>query len=92
MKTKFLFLIITLTTTAPLQITYAKEMGKALHDTKCLGCHDSEAYTRKERIVKSLSALSKRVEICSKQAAKANWDGKQIESVVDYLDTSYYKF
>ena len=92
MKKKFLFLILTLAAFSPLQISYAKEMGKLLHDTKCLGCHDSDAYTRKERIVKSLSDLSRRVKICTKQAAKADWDNSQIESVVNYLDTSYYKF
>lgn len=92
MKKKFLFLLLTLATTTPLQISHAKDMGKALHDTKCLGCHDSEAYTRKERTVKSLNGLSKRVNICTKQAAKANWDKGQIDSVVEFLNTRYYKF
>lgn len=92
MKKKFLFLLLTLTAFTPLQIAHAKDTGKALHDTKCLACHDSEAYTRKERIVKSLNGLSKRVTVCTKQAAKANWDKNQIDSVVEFLNTRYYKF
>jgi cytochrome c5 len=28
--------------------------GKRLHDAKCIGCHDSGVYTRKDRTVRSL--------------------------------------
>lgn len=92
MNSKILFSVMVLAASTPLQMASANDDGKALHDTKCLGCHDSHAYTRKDRTVKSLSALSKRVTICTKQAAKADWNDKQIQSVVDYLNTQYYKF
>lgn len=70
----------------------AKKSAPELHESKCLGCHDSEAYTRKDHTVKSLSQLSKRVEICSKNAAKANWSKTQMQSVTEFLNTRYYKF
>ena len=92
MTKKILFLFLTVSAFSHLQSLNAKEMGKPLHDTKCLACHDSEAYTRKDKIVKSLSSLSKRVRVCTKQAAKADWDDSQINSIVKFLNTSYYKF
>lgn len=92
MKNIILILLLAITSTLPLQAANAMETGKSLHDSKCLGCHDSEAYTRKDKIVKSLPALSQRVTVCTKQAAKADWNNSQIDSVVEYLNSRYYKF
>jgi len=92
MNKNLLFPLLILVASSQLQVVYAKETGKTLHDSKCLGCHDSEAYTRKDRIIKSLPALSQRVRICTKNAAKADWNDAQINSVVEYLDTRYYNF
>src|SRR5262249_39600346 len=33
--------------------------GKRLHDASCIGCHDTGIYTRKDRLVGSLDALSR---------------------------------
>ena len=94
MKNKLLLasLSLTLFSIFTLQVSYASESAKNLHESKCLGCHDSEAYTRKDHTVKSLSNLSQRVKVCTKQAAKANWTNKQMDSVTEYLNTKYYKF
>jgi len=92
MKNKLIFSLLTIVTLLPLQIVNAKETGESLHETKCLGCHDSYAYTRKEKTVKSLESLSKRVKICAGQAAKANWNSTQINSVTSYLNNHFYKF
>ena len=85
-------LLVSLFSLFTLQASYASETPKSLHDSKCLGCHDSEAYTRKDHTVKSLSGLSQRVQICTKQAAKADWSNKQMDSVTEFLNTNYYKF
>jgi len=66
--------------------------GKSLHDQKCNSCHQSEVYTRKDRNVKSMSALENQVSNCMKGAAKAEWTGPQTTSVIDYLNERYYKF
>jgi len=92
LKKKLLLVSLSLFSIFTLQVSYASESAKSLHDSKCLGCHDSEAYTRKDHIVKSLSNLSQRVKVCTKQAAKANWTNKQMDSVTEYLNTNYYKF
>lgn len=92
MKNKFVFLLLTFAASTITQTINASETADSLHESKCLGCHDSEAYTRKEKTVKSLSALSQRVRICTKQAAKANWSDSQMDKVTEYLNTRYYKF
>jgi len=91
MKIKTIALAL-VTLAASSNISFAAQSGDALHESKCLTCHTSSVYTRSDRKVKSLSQLSRRVEICAKNAASANWDKMQIENVTQYLDTRFYKF
>jgi cytochrome c553 len=42
--------------------------GKKLHDTNCVGCHSTSMYTRQDRHVTSLAALSKQVASCTHMA------------------------
>jgi cytochrome c2 len=67
------------------------ENGKKLHDAKCTGCHDTRQYTRPNRIVHTYEDLRGRVEFCD-SAAGANFTGEQLEDVVTYLNTAFYKF
>ena len=66
--------------------------GKALHEEKCTSCHGTEVYTRKDRMVNSLAALSNQVNNCMKGPANANWTPAQTKSVVEYLNMKFYKF
>ena len=66
--------------------------GKALHDDKCTTCHGTDVYTRDNRRVKSLDALSNQVTNCMKGPAKADWTVSETNSVVEYLNTKFYKF
>ncbi len=66
--------------------------AKQLHDDKCMSCHDTKVYTREDRRVNSLQALSGQVEFCMKGAAKADWTPAQTGSVVEYLNQKFYKF
>lgn len=66
--------------------------GKQLHDQKCTNCHQSEVYSRDDRMVKTMSALEHQVNNCMKGAAKAEWTRAQTTSVVDFLNDRYYKF
>ncbi len=67
------------------------DIGKKLHESNCVKCHDTSVYTRKNKQTSSLAALKTRVSGCYKVAG-ANWTDKQLDSVVDYLNTSFYKF
>ena len=80
-----------------LQTVHAQD-GAALHQENCIACHaamtggdGSVLYTRDDRGVKSLDALSKQVDRCQSSLGLA-WSNDQISSVQQYLNNSYYKF
>jgi cytochrome c2 len=65
--------------------------GKAVHDAKCMGCHDTHQYTRPNRIIHTLEDLHARVEFCD-SASSAGFTPDDIDNVVAYLNTTFYKF
>ncbi len=65
--------------------------GKALHDSACKTCHQSDYYTRKNRKIHSIAELNKQVARCQ-QGAGEHWNAAQIEDVAAYLNATYYKF
>lgn len=69
----------------------ATDSGKALHKNKCQSCHDDSIYTRNPRIVNSYPELQARVEFCDTQA-QTHWNKAQIDSVINYLNDTFYKF
>ena len=72
--------------------------GKSLHDDSCIECHvsiqggdGSGIYTRPDRRIDSLPALSSQVNRC-KDSMGVSWPQDQIDDVVAYLNKTYYKF
>jgi len=65
--------------------------GKKLHDAKCFGCHDNRQYTRKNRIIHTYEDLHARVEFCD-AASNAGFSFDDLDDVVTYLNTEFYKF
>ena len=65
--------------------------GEEIHQNHCYKCHGDEVYTRDDRFVKSLSALSKQVERC-KNSNDLPWFDDDTDAVVNFLNTRYYKF
>jgi hypothetical protein len=65
--------------------------GKLLMNKHCVTCHKSEVYTAKNRKVVTLETLKATVAKCS-DASKTNWTDKEKETVVHYLNRTYYKF
>ncbi len=89
--------LLSLTSVIALQTTYAQD-GASLHSSNCVACHaamtggdGSVLYTRDDRNVKSLDALSKQVKRCQ-SSLELNWTNDQVNSVRQYLNTSYYHF
>lgn len=66
--------------------------GQQLHNEKCMNCHNTSVYTRPDRMVSSLSALTNQVNNCMKGPAKANWTVSETNSVIEYLNSRFYKF
>ncbi len=54
-------------------------------------CHSTSVYTRQDRKVKSLAALSKQVASCTHMAQVTLTEDEQ-KSVVEYLNQQFYKF
>jgi mono/diheme cytochrome c family protein len=65
--------------------------GKKLHDSNCTQCHSTSVYTRPDRKVKSLAALSSQVTSCTHMAQATLTEDEQ-KSVVEYLNQQFYKF
>ena len=72
--------------------------GKSLHDDNCIECHvsiqggdGSGIYTRADRRIDSLPALRSQVHRC-KNSMGVSWPEDQIDDVVAYLNSMYYKF
>lgn len=58
---------------------------------KCSKCHGTEVYTRENRRVKSLDKLAAQVRRCDANVGTALFD-EDIETLVDYMNTTFYKF
>lgn len=72
--------------------------GKAAHDKQCISCHvdmvggdGSKVYTRKDRKIKSIEGLMGQVKGCNQQVG-AKFSKDDVDNVVNYLNTTYYKF
>lgn len=65
--------------------------GQSLHDANCQKCHDSSVYTRSDRKITSLDGLRKQIKRCELSQG-LTWFDDQTEDVVQYLNSSYYKF
>jgi len=65
--------------------------GQALHDKNCLKCHNPEAYTRKDHMVKNPDQLNKRVTMCQLSLG-LNWFDDDITNVAAYLNQNFYHF
>lgn len=71
--------------------------GKDLHDANCQSCHSSlmggnpdTIYTRADRRVSSIGGLKNQVTRC-KTTVGVSWPDDQVEDVVEYLNTTFYK-
>jgi cytochrome c5 len=65
--------------------------GRSLHDRNCQSCHDSKVYTREKRMVNDSDALRAQVTRCENNLG-LQWFDDQKDSVVRYLNDSYYHF
>lgn len=79
--------------TGPVSAVAAADVntGQELHAANCTSCHDSGVYTRQNRRVNSLAALRQQVQRCER-AQGLRWFDDQLESVVQYLNQTYYRF
>ena len=65
--------------------------GEEAHKNHCYKCHTDEIYTRDNRFVKSIDALSQQVVRC-KDGSDIPWFDEDSDAVVQFLNKKYYKF
>jgi len=73
------------------QVTDPVSHGKDAHDNHCYKCHSDGVYTRDDRFVKSIDALSKQVVRC-KESSDVPWFDEDADAVVQFLNKKYYRF
>ena len=61
------------------------------HKNHCYKCHTDDVYTRENRFVKSIDALSKQVVRC-KDGNDIPWFDEDTDAVVQFLNKKYYRF
>lgn len=74
------------------------ENGKDLHNSNCISCHismqggdGSGIYTRENKRMESYPALIKQVKRC-RDSLGMPWPEEHVNDVVEYLNSSFYKF
>jgi len=65
--------------------------GEKAHEDHCYKCHSDDVYTREDRFVKSIDALSKQVVRC-KESSDIPWFDEDADAVVQFLNKKYYRF
>jgi len=65
--------------------------GERLHHSNCMSCHDTSIYTRKDRLIRSLDALKKRLGDCSRMANK-EFSAIETQNLIKYLNDRFYQF
>jgi len=65
--------------------------GEQAHKNHCYKCLSDDIYTRENRIVKSIDALSKQVLRC-KDNIGIPWFDEDADAVVQFLNKKYYRF
>ena len=92
MKTSLLIFITTsLVTLSSSSFAIDVNHGKSLQQDNCMRCHDDGMYTREERRVTTLDALRQQVQRCETNLS-LQWFPEDVDAVIDYLNTSFYKF
>lgn len=73
------------------EITDPIAHGEKAHKNHCYKCHTDDVYTRENRFVKSIDALSKQVQRCT-EGNDIPWFDEDADAVVQFLNKKYYRF
>ena len=65
--------------------------GQSLYENHCMACHESVVHIRSTKNTRSLQELRTRVTHWAGYL-KLRWGGEEVDDVVKYLDTQFYKF
>jgi hypothetical protein len=72
------------------QSASADERARVMHDTYCVMCHDTRAYTRSERLAQNHAEIRAQVDRWQGNVS-LNWSAAEIDLMTNYLARRYYK-
>ncbi len=75
----------------PLASATVAEPALELVQQNCVSCHQSEVYTRDDRLMQTYDDLLAQVRRCELNLG-LSWFDEQIEQVARHLNQEYYKF
>jgi mono/diheme cytochrome c family protein len=67
------------------------QRGRALYDTRCIGCHDRSVHQRESRLAQDFASLRAQVVRWNANVG-GEWRIEEIDQVSAYLNDRYYKF
>ena len=73
------------------ELAGSAENGQKLHEENCTRCHGTEVYLPPMRKIESLELLKQRTNGCNSMTG-ANLFPEEVNDIVHYLNTSFYKF
>lgn len=65
--------------------------GQLLYENHCMSCHESVIHIRTDKRIRTLPELRTRV-LQWAEYLKLRWGSEEVEDVVNYLNSQYYKF
>ncbi|MBL3599900.1 MAG: cytochrome c [gamma proteobacterium endosymbiont of Lamellibrachia anaximandri] len=89
LKTVMIFASLSTVISAGTQAADA-DAGKELVDNNCVRCHNSEIYTRPNRMVTTLPGLHKQVRRCE-QMLGLTWFDEDVDNASAHLNEQFYK-
>ena len=87
MKTKLALLALLVLTALP---AWSQERGRTLHDAYCQMCHDTQVYTRKDRLATNYAEIRAQV-VRWQDNASLGWSADDIDRVTGYLARQFYR-
>lgn len=69
----------------------AAPRGQMLYENHCMSCHESVVHVRERQQAKSLPQLRARVRYWA-DYLHMRWGREEVDDVVDYLNSQYYRF
>lgn len=72
------------------QPAVGQERAHVLHETYCIMCHDSQVYTRSERLAQNHAQIREQVDRWQGNVS-LDWSEADIDLMTNYLARRYYK-
>ena len=67
------------------------DRGRALYETRCLGCHGESVHSREKRAARDFASIRAWVARWN-DTLRAGWGSDEVDDVTAYLNATYYRY